>query len=454
AASAPASAKPAASSATSAPASTSAAASGQLKTTDDILAALKSVASGKTINLLDITASLPDDQVAKIKQTAGVDLKITQLPPTDAFQKLFLDLQTSAGGFDFASFQPYNMGAFAPYLVDLSDFNKKSGWDQSAVAKGFQWYGWYPNQQTGKQLALPKGGDLFILHYRTDALQQAGLSVPKTYDDLLKAAQKLNGLDVGGKKLAGFAPRTSRALTYTWWASFFGAWGGDWFTADWKPAVNSDAGVASLDYANQLVKAGPPNAANMGFADINNMWTQGDAAMTIHYPVSATIAQQTKGSATAGKIATAALPSGPAGSRPAAIGGQAFGISKASKNPEAAYLLMRYFLHPDTALTLLVQGVEPVLTSELSDPKFVAALGDGKTTAQAELDEMSGKILSIPTIPEWNSLSETLDLHLSNVWLGQEAPKAALDAVAADWTQKLAAAGYTKPGTPPYAVQA
>jgi len=50
----------------------------------------------------------------------------------------------------------------------------------------------------------------------------------------------------------------------------------------------------------------------------------------------------------------------------------------------------------------------------------------------------------IPVIPEWNSLSETLDLHLSNVWLGQETSKAALDAVAADWSQKLSAAGYTR----------
>src|SRR5436309_369240 len=93
--SAPPAAKPSLSGAASVAASASApssAAAGQFKSADDILAALKPFA-GKTVNFWPLTSqTLSDDQIKTIEQKSGVKLAVTPVPPTEAFQKIFLDL--------------------------------------------------------------------------------------------------------------------------------------------------------------------------------------------------------------------------------------------------------------------------------------------------------------------------------------------------------------------------
>ena len=54
----------------------------------------------------------------------------------------------------------------------------------------------------GNQLAVPSDGWAQLLLYRKDWFDQAGLSAPKTYDDLLKAAEKMKTADHSGITLA------------------------------------------------------------------------------------------------------------------------------------------------------------------------------------------------------------------------------------------------------------
>lgn len=59
-----------------------------------------------------------------------------------------------------------------------------------------------------KQLAVPSDGFPLSVIYRKDLFKKAGLPAPKTYDDLLNAAKKLNGPDMAGF-VAGDSPSTS-----------------------------------------------------------------------------------------------------------------------------------------------------------------------------------------------------------------------------------------------------
>jgi hypothetical protein len=121
-------------------------------------------------------------------------------------------------------------------------------------------------------------------------------------------AAKLNNLNVGGTEVAGFRRRTRRALNHTWWANFFAAWGGDWFTADWKPRIDSPEAIAALEYAVNLLQYGPPNAADLGFVEVNTTWLNGGAAQCMHYQAMATSAQfDTRQSKVVDKTAVAEL---------------------------------------------------------------------------------------------------------------------------------------------------
>jgi multiple sugar transport system substrate-binding protein len=429
-------------------------------TREDILDALRAF-SGTKLKAADIGFStLTPAQAQELKEKAGVEVEIVGLPTTQIFEKLFLELSTGAGSFDIVSYNPFDVAALGPdYLVDLSPFHARYGWPQDRLLPCFAWYGWYPDPQSGKPYGVPKDGDVFLLHYRRDALEKLGLDPdrpPRTYDELRDLVQKAHGLEVDGKKLFGFAGRTARALTYFWWANFFGAWGGDWFTPDWKPLINSPEGVASLEYAVSLLEFGPPNATSLGFADLNRLWNEGDVAFCLHYQAMATAANDPARSKVAGRIGAAALPAGPKGSRPAMLGGIAYGIPTTSKHQEAAYLWARYVAHPtvNKELALTGQGVDPVWTEVLQDPEFQRRWGDGRIAAREELAMCAGKLFQFPLIPEWAGLAETLDLKLSQAYIKERSPKQALDEVAADWVQKLGRAGYYRPGRAPYRSQA
>lgn len=427
-------------------------------TREQILAALGQFRGTKITASLIGSSLPPKEQIDRLKDV-GIESEITPTPATQLFEKMIVEFAGGAASFDVVSYVANDVGAFSQFLTDLTGFNTRYGYPVDDVLEAFRLYGLYPDAQ-GAPYGLAYDGDMFLLHYRTDAFQAAGLDPskpPATYDELLQVAGKLHNLDVGGKKLVGFMPRTRRALNHTWWANFFAAWGGDWFTADWQPRINSSEAVASLEYAVKLLDFGPPNAADQGFVEVNRAWIEGDAAMSMHYQTMATTAQfDTQASKVVGKVAVAELPAGPAGRRSALVGGQVLGVPAKSRNAEAAYLWVRWLTHPENIkqTSLLGTGVEPVWKSVFNDPQFQRGVFDGKNGWKAELDQASRKILALPNIPEWPSLQEVLDLNLSQAYTKQKPPRDALQETASAWLQSLGRAGYYRSGRAPYRPQA
>ncbi len=415
--------------------------------------------SGTKLTASLIGSSLPPKELLDEARQSGVELEITPTPATQLFEKLIVEFAGGSSSFDLVSYVVNDVGAFSQFMLDLKDLNGKHGWPEPNVMSAFRYYGWYPDRQSGAMYGLPYDGDFFLLHYRTDAFQAAGLDParpPATYDELLQAAAKLHDLEVGGKKLVGFLPRTRRALNHTWWANFFAAWGGDWFTADWQPRIASPEAVASLEYALKLLDYGPPNAADIGFVEVNRGWVEGDAALAMHYQTMGTTAQFDKAaSKVVDKVAVAQLPAGPAGRRSALVGGQVLGIPAKSKHAEAAYLMARWLVNPEHIKRTSLQGtgIEPVWSSVFQDPEFQRGFTDGKNGWRAELDQANAKTLALPNIPEWPQLQETLDLNLSQAYIKQKPPAAALQETASAWLAVLARAGYYRGGRAPYRVQ-
>jgi multiple sugar transport system substrate-binding protein len=406
-----------------------------------------------------IGSSLPPKELLDEARQTGVELEITPTPATQLFEKLIVEFAGGSSSFDLVSYVVNDVGAFSQFMLDLKDLNGKYGWPEPNVMGAFRQYGFYPDRQSGAMYGLPYDGDLFLLHYRTDAFQAAGLDPakpPATYDEMAQMAARLHDLEVGGKKLVGFLPRTRRALNHTWWANFFAAWGGDWFTADWQPRIAQPQAVASLEFALKLLDYGPPNAADLGFVEVNRGWVEGDAALSMHYQTMGTTAQFDKAaSKVVDKVAVAQLPSGPAGRRAALVGGQVLGIPAKSKNPEAAYLMARWLVNTENIKRTSLQGtgVEPVWSSVFQDPEFQRGFTDGKAGWRAELDQANAKTLALPNIPEWPQLQEALDLNLSQAYVKQKSPGDALQETASAWLAVLGRAGYYRGVGQPYRTQ-
>jgi multiple sugar transport system substrate-binding protein len=152
----------------------------------------------------------------------------------------------------------------APDLVD-SDFS----------AAGLQ----YAKNDKGQMHSLPWSVDYFILYYNKELFQKKGVAVPKTFDEMVAAAEKLTDAKEG---TYGFVGRGLRNANMTLWTNFFLNYGGEFL--DTKGNILTDgpeAIEATKLYQTLLTKVAPPGVAGFNWMESMASFTQGRSAMWI-----------------------------------------------------------------------------------------------------------------------------------------------------------------------------
>ena len=202
----------------------------------------------------------------------------------------------------------------------------------------------------GHLWSLPMGWELNNLSYNKPALEKAGVAVPKTTDDLLKAATKLQGFN--GKNSYGIAVRGTRnwATIHPGYMSLFATWGGKDFKikgGKLKSQLDSKEAIEMTDYWVKLIKAGG-----------SKQWSQytwyqcgadlgaGKAAMMFDATSNAYFQNFKGASKESGNIAWTTIPL-PEGKTEADMKANlwvwSLAINKTSKNKDAAWLFVQYF---------------------------------------------------------------------------------------------------------------
>jgi multiple sugar transport system substrate-binding protein len=183
---------------------------------------------------------------------------------------------------------------------------------------------------------------------------QAGItSVPKTMDELLEAAKKLNNPDKG---IAGIAIRGKGSDAVTQFSGFLRAFGGD-FIVDGKAAINTPEAIKAFQFYGDLLKNyGPAGVANMGWTETQSLFTQGKAAMRIDADSQYGFALDSKSSLISDKVGYFVLPAGPAGAKPFNIVAWALGISSGSKNKDASWEFIKWSLGKEMDVKTALAG--------------------------------------------------------------------------------------------------
>ncbi|MEU1506198.1 extracellular solute-binding protein [Kitasatospora sp. NPDC005748] len=182
----------------------------------------------------------------------------------------------------------------------------------------------------GKTYGLPWWVGVRALYYRTDLFAEAGLSAPKSYQELVAANQKIHaahpdtfGIAVGGKYTFG-------ALPFVWDA------GGDIATKDgaaFRAGINSPAAQAGIKRYTDLFGAdGCPaqQCADLTGGKTVDLFAAGKSAMAI-LPNSSR--SKVDAGPVNGKYGVVPLPGEKSGSiAPAFGGGNNLGVMKAAKH--------------------------------------------------------------------------------------------------------------------------
>jgi ABC-type glycerol-3-phosphate transport system substrate-binding protein len=175
-----------------------------------------------------------------------------------------------------------------------------------------------PNQLIkidGKIMAIAMMINTQHLMYRADILEQLKIEPPRTYDEMLAAADKI--------KASGLVPYPIGATTRTGWnlamdfTNLYMGYGGQFFTADNKPAVKSEAGIKTLEMLRKLSAHMDPEYLTADSTFVQKQFQQSKIALSNFWASRAGALDNAAESQVVGKVKVAAAPAAVPGGKPA-----------------------------------------------------------------------------------------------------------------------------------------
>ncbi|MFN8631898.1 MAG: sugar ABC transporter substrate-binding protein [Chloroflexota bacterium] len=277
--------------------------------------------------------------------------------------------------------------------------------------------------------------DAYVLYYRSDLLDAAGVAVPKTWDELLAAAKAIakdsNGDGKADKNAYAVRPNTFH------FSQFLFQNGGSILNADnTKAAFNSPEGVAALDFTKSLLD----NKAGLYWSDADGdlppALADGRVAMFSDGPYYMGLMKSgVPDQSGKWKVAVAPYSKQPG----SYLGGTGLSIPASAAHQAAAWKFIEYFLRPEQqARIFTVTGALPATTAALEskdltqpDPYF-----GGQVPSEVFLDTLK-TATHLPYVAAWSDIDTVINENLDAALLGKETSQAALDAAADDANAKL-----------------
>ncbi|MFN8491112.1 MAG: extracellular solute-binding protein [Caldilineaceae bacterium] len=360
-------------------------------------------------------AKFSEDAFAKWKSANKVDVVYEAPPWPQLHDKMAANFAAGQYVHDIVYMSGW-APEFANYLVDFVG-DLPADLVADLPASSFSTVTW-----GGKRMGVVFTLSLLTLFYNTEILAGAGIkAAPKNWDELKGVAKQLTGGGKYGWVLNYGAPEGIGGVA-SYWMCFLQQAGGKLYDDKGQPAFNNEAGVAALQMMVDLMPFTDPGSLSyVGINDATNVFSSGQAAMMMNWPFMWKPANDPATSKVVGKIGSAVLPAGSAGT--ASIDGtDAYTITKLSPNPKAARQLIEFYL--DAAVQkrqVLDTGWLPIRLSVLNDPEVQAAAPN----AAVVLEQAKHPYDSFVT-PDYNAVTTAIGVEIQKALGGSQSAAAAL----------------------------
>jgi trehalose/maltose transport system substrate-binding protein len=233
------------------------------------------------------------------------------------------------------------------------------------------------NTVSGRLVALPYIASAGLLFYRVDLLRQYGYRAPpKTWEELQAMAARIQSGEraKGNANFWGYVWQgaSSEALTCNaleWQVSE----GGGTIVENGTVTVDNPHTVRAWERAASWVGSiSPPGVVAYREWDAFNIWQAGGAAFMRNW-TNPYVPVRAAGSPTRGSFDIAPLPRGRAGSA-ATLGGNGYGVSRHSRYPREAAMLVRFLCGRDEQRRRCLTSAQPPTIPDLyKDPQALSA---------------------------------------------------------------------------------
>jgi arabinogalactan oligomer / maltooligosaccharide transport system substrate-binding protein len=270
---------------------------------------------------------------------------------------------------------------------------------------------WASTQYEGSTYAVPQVIDTLALFYNKRLLDEAGVEVPTSLEDIKNSADKFTGLE---------APMYLRGDDAYWYLPYIYGEGADLVDADSQTVTIDDpAGVAAFEAVRDLLDSGAAiTDTTDGWENMMGSFADGDVAMMVNGPWAINDAREAIGEENLG---VAPVPAGGV-TQGAPQGGWNYGVYAGSGQLDASYEFVRYMSSAEVQkriterISLLptresVYAAEPVAGNEM--------VGFFKPAVDVAQERA--------WIPEANSLFDPLKEEFEAMLLGDSTPQQAAD---------------------------
>lgn len=289
------------------------------------------------------------------------------------------------------------------------------------------------NTVDGKLVALPAFSDAMMLFYRTDLFEKYGLQPPKTWNEAMESAMKIQQGE-GDPQLQGvsFQAKAIEGAVCTFLLPYWSQGG----TLDATSSTPLDEGkaVASFNMWLEMVEKGvaKENIAEVGTDDTRREFQDGGATMAVLWPYGWAHFQGDE-SAVKGKVGVAVLPAMEGGENVTCLGGYQWAVSAFSENKEEAVQLARYLSSPEASEFLAVNGSFLPTTPALYEDAEV--LGKNAWFEQA-LPVLLGA-RARPVSPNYPRVSDAIRTRVNAVMAGTMEPEQAVEELQGELARAL-----------------
>jgi multiple sugar transport system substrate-binding protein len=385
----------------------------------------------------------------KYEQETGVKIDIRAFPFGTLIERALNAAMTEKSEFDIVTMNESIAPRFydGGLLTPLKEIDPNYQPDKEILEYSGLSYWNKEKKETMKEggilYSLPINGNIQIFYYRKDLYDAAGLPAPKTWDDVMAAADKLQDKS---KNFYGYSIRGQKAtLSISWdWYPFLRSCGGDIFKNapnDYTVTLNTPEARKALEVYKKLASQySPPNVANIGQSEQIALLSSGQLLQTVVVAGAFAQMDDPKSSSVPFKIGYTVVPSIAGGKHAVNTGVLCMGIPhNAEKGKKADSLnFLKWCTSKDSQQFFAENGGVPI-RSDAMDSKGKKELRFLDAVAAS-----AASTVSMPRIPIYTQIDSILESRLNEYIAGSLTTDQVMEFMQKEVTDVMKREGYIK----------
>lgn len=393
----------------------------------------------RILSPIDPTFKTLSEFSSNLDELCGTKIEIVNLPLDGLHDEIMKNATRPDSKYDLMAIDLPWVGQLAAegVIEPLDEIMREERFNPSdfhnAAYRGSSW--------NNRQFGLPIQPTAELLFCRSDLFAEAGLSIPKTTDDVLFAARVLHrsSFNMSGIVM-NFGSGTPVAHTYVQTLADFGQpiinlkLIGDEFDVteiegeNYRPLLDTNAARKAAEFLLQLLEFSHKESLVCDWDRRIRIFSQGQAAMTYGWSIRAAAIELNKNSPAHGKVHYLPHPHAPGARIVSPIGG--FSLSMPTGLPperqNASWKVMEYLTRPEMLKWYVQNG-------NLTSPRFSTSADPEVQAASSLIGEIDGmerrgelQSWPRPPVPEFSDLLSVLGDEIHFMLQGERSVSTAL----------------------------